>query len=114
LQSPRPVAAVAELGSLDLMTLSRDPTTLVCGGLYIFLALYAAGLWAFALFRTGMVFCRFFIVAAVFSASISVVTVAMYLDPYIGVRIVGREPFRQVLSQIHDGRFDRFLSRPPW
>ena len=28
--------------------------------------------------------------------------------------IVGREPFRQVLSQIHGGLFDDFLSRPPW
>jgi hypothetical protein len=71
------------------MTPSRDPTTLICGGLYILLALYAAGLWAFALFRTGMAFCYFFIVAAVFSAFISVVTVAMYLDPYIGVRLLG-------------------------
>ncbi len=27
--------------------------------------------------------------------------------------IISREPFRQLLSQIHDGRFDDFLSRPP-
>jgi len=26
--------------------------------------------------------------------------------------IISREPFRQLLSQIHDGRFDGFLSRP--
>jgi hypothetical protein len=25
-----------------------------------------------------------------------------------------REPFRQLLSQIQDGRFDDYLSRPPW
>jgi hypothetical protein len=24
------------------------------------------------------------------------------------------EPFRQLLSQIQDGRFDDYLSRPPW
>jgi hypothetical protein len=28
--------------------------------------------------------------------------------------IISREPFRQLLSQIHDGRFDGFLSRQPW
>jgi hypothetical protein len=27
--------------------------------------------------------------------------------------MISREPFRQLLSQIHDGRFDDFLSRPP-
>jgi len=28
--------------------------------------------------------------------------------------MISREPFRQLLSEIHDGRFDDFLSRPPW
>jgi hypothetical protein len=28
--------------------------------------------------------------------------------------MISREPFRQLLSQIQDGRFDDFLSRPPW
>jgi hypothetical protein len=28
--------------------------------------------------------------------------------------MISREPFRQLLSQIHDGRFDDYLSRPPW
>jgi hypothetical protein len=28
--------------------------------------------------------------------------------------MISREPFRQVLSQIQDGRFDDYLSRPPW
>jgi hypothetical protein len=28
--------------------------------------------------------------------------------------MISREAFRQLLSQIHDGRFDDFLSRPPW
>ena len=46
------------------MTPSHDPITLFCGGVYTLLALYAAGLWAFALFRTGMVFCYFYIIAA--------------------------------------------------
>jgi hypothetical protein len=27
---------------------------------------------------------------------------------------ISREPFRQLLSQIQDGRFDDYLSRPPW
>jgi hypothetical protein len=72
------------------MTPSRDPTTLICAGLYIFLALYAVGLWVFALFRTGMVFCYFYIVAALVGAFISIVSVAMYLDPYIWVRLLGK------------------------
>jgi hypothetical protein len=41
------------------MTPSRDPTTLIFAGLYIVLALYAVGLWVFALLRTGMVFLLF-------------------------------------------------------
>ena len=28
--------------------------------------------------------------------------------------MLSREPFRQLLSQIQDGRFDDYLSRPPW
>jgi hypothetical protein len=28
--------------------------------------------------------------------------------------MISREPFRQLLSEIHDGRFDDYLSRPPW
>jgi hypothetical protein len=28
--------------------------------------------------------------------------------------MISREPFRQLLSQIQDGRFDNYLSRPPW
>jgi hypothetical protein len=76
------------------MTPSRDPTTLICGALYIVIALYAAALWAFALFRTGMVFCYFFVIAALAGAFISVVTVVMYLDPYIGVRLFGSVGWR--------------------
>jgi len=65
------------------MTPSHDPLTLICGGVYILLALYIAGLWAFCLFRTGMVFCYFYIVAAFVGIFISIVSVAMHLDPYI-------------------------------
>ena len=28
--------------------------------------------------------------------------------------LISREPFRQLLSQIQDGQFDDYLSRPPW
>jgi hypothetical protein len=28
--------------------------------------------------------------------------------------MISREPFPQLLSQIQDGRFDDYLSRPPW
>jgi hypothetical protein len=28
--------------------------------------------------------------------------------------MISREPFRQLLSQVQDGRFDDHLSRPPW
>ena len=28
--------------------------------------------------------------------------------------MISREPFRQLLTQIQDGRFDDYLSRPPW
>jgi hypothetical protein len=28
--------------------------------------------------------------------------------------MISREPFRQLLSEVHDGRFDDYLSRPPW
>src|SRR6266576_3206512 len=28
--------------------------------------------------------------------------------------MISREPFRQLLSQIQDGQFDDYLSRPPW
>jgi hypothetical protein len=28
--------------------------------------------------------------------------------------MISREPFSQLLSQIQDGRFDDYLSRPPW
>jgi hypothetical protein len=28
--------------------------------------------------------------------------------------MISREPFRQLLSEIQDGRFDDYLSRPPW
>lgn len=28
--------------------------------------------------------------------------------------MISREPFRGLLSQIQDGRFDDYLSRPPW
>jgi hypothetical protein len=28
--------------------------------------------------------------------------------------MIRREPFRQLLSQVHDGRFDDYLSRPSW
>jgi hypothetical protein len=27
--------------------------------------------------------------------------------------MISKEPFRQLLSQIQDGRFDDYLSRPP-
>ena len=54
------------------------------------LTLYAVGLWVFALFRTRMVFCYFYIVAALVSLFISMVSVGMYLDPYIWVRLLGR------------------------
>jgi MFS family permease len=76
------------------MTPSHDPITLVCGGVYIVLALYIAGLWAFALLRTGMVFCYFYIVAALVGAFISVVSVAMYFDPHIWVRLLGKAGWR--------------------
>jgi hypothetical protein len=76
------------------MTPSRDPTTLICGALYIMIALYAVGLWAFALFRTRMAFCYFFILAALSGAFISVVTILMYLDPYIGLRLFGSSGWR--------------------
>jgi len=49
------------------MTPSRDPATLVCASIYMTLTLYAVGLWVFALFRTRMVFCYFYIVAALVS-----------------------------------------------
>jgi hypothetical protein len=76
------------------MTPSHDPLTLICGGVYILLVLYVAGVWAFCLFRTGMVFCYFYIVAAVVGIFISVVSVAMYLDPYIWVRLLGKSGWR--------------------
>jgi hypothetical protein len=76
------------------MTPSHDPLTLICGVVYILLALYVAGLWAFCLFRTGMVFCYFYIVAAVVGAFISVVSVAMHLDPYVWVRLLGKAGWR--------------------
>ena len=28
--------------------------------------------------------------------------------------MISREPFRRLLSEVHDGRFDDYLSRPPW
>jgi hypothetical protein len=28
--------------------------------------------------------------------------------------MISREPFRQLLSQVQEGRFDDYLSRPPW
>jgi hypothetical protein len=28
--------------------------------------------------------------------------------------MISREPFRRLLSEIHDGRFDDYLSRPSW
>jgi hypothetical protein len=28
--------------------------------------------------------------------------------------MISREPFRRLLSEIDDGRFDDYLSRPPW
>jgi hypothetical protein len=28
--------------------------------------------------------------------------------------MISREPFRRLLSEIQDGRFDDYLSRPPW
>jgi len=37
-----------------------------------------------------MVFCYFYIVAAVVSIFISVVSVAMHLDPYVWVRLLGK------------------------
>jgi hypothetical protein len=76
------------------MTPSHDPLTLMCGGVYILLTLYIAGLWAFCLFRTGMVFCYFYILAAVVGIFISVVSVAMHLDPYVWVRLLGKEGWR--------------------
>jgi hypothetical protein len=76
------------------MTLSRDPTTLICAGLYIMLALSAVGLWVFALLLTGMVLCYFYIVAALVGVFISIVSVAMHLDPYVWVRLLGRAGWR--------------------
>ena len=67
-----------------------DPTILICGAAYILLALFGAALWVFALLRTRMLFCYFYIAAAVVAAFISVITVSMYLDPYIGVRLLGK------------------------
>ena len=49
---------------------------------------------AFALFHTGMVFCYFYIVAAIVGAFISGVSVAMYLDPYVWVRLLGKAGWR--------------------
>jgi hypothetical protein len=28
--------------------------------------------------------------------------------------MISREPFRQLLSEVQDGRFDDYLSQPPW
>jgi hypothetical protein len=28
--------------------------------------------------------------------------------------MISREPFRQLISEVQDGRFDDYLSRPPW
>jgi hypothetical protein len=75
------------------MTPRNDPTTLICAALYIAFAFYAAGLWVFALFRTGMAFCYFFIASAVVGAILSVFAVAMYLDPYIWVRLLGKDGY---------------------
>jgi hypothetical protein len=72
------------LFSLDPMAPSHDPLTLICGGVYILLTLYIAGLWAFCLFRTGMVFCYFYILAAVVGIFISVVSVAMSRSVHLG------------------------------
>jgi hypothetical protein len=41
-----------------------------------------------------MVFCYFYIVAALVGAFISVVSVGMYLDPYIWVRLLGKSGWR--------------------
>jgi hypothetical protein len=76
------------------MTPRNDPTTLICAALYIAFAFYAAGLWMFALFRTKMTFCYFLIASAVVGAILSVFSVAMYLDPYIWVRLLGRTGYR--------------------
>ena len=76
------------------MTPSHDPITLICGVVYILLALYVAGLWAFCLFRTGLVFCYFYIAAAVVGTFISVISVAMHLDPYVWVRLLGKAGWR--------------------
>jgi hypothetical protein len=71
------------------MTPRNDPTTLICAALYVAFAFYAAGVWVFALLRTGMAFCYFFIASAVVGAILSVFAVAMYLDPYLWARIFG-------------------------
>lgn len=76
------------------MTSRIDPTTLVCGALYIAFAFYAAGLWVFALVRTRMAFCYFFIASAIVGAVLSVFAVVMYLDPYFWVRLFGRAGYR--------------------
>ena len=76
------------------MTPSHDPLTFMCGGVYILLTLYIAGLWAFCLFRTGIVFCYFYILAAVVGIFISVVSVTMHLDPHIWERLLGKAGWR--------------------
>jgi ABC-type multidrug transport system permease subunit len=76
------------------MTPTNDPTTLICAALYVTFAFYATGLWVFALFRTRMTFCYFFIASAIVGAILSVFAVAMYLDPYIWVRLLGRAGYR--------------------
>jgi len=76
------------------MAPSPDLTTLICGFVYVLLSLYAAGLWAFALFRTGLGFCYFFIIATLIGVFISVVALLLHLDPNIGVRIFGKFGWR--------------------
>jgi len=76
------------------MTPPPDPVTTICGIVHIAVALYAVALWSFALYRTGFLFCYFFVAAAVVSVIISISAIVLHLDPLIGVRLLGQPGWR--------------------
>jgi hypothetical protein len=76
------------------MTLSPDPVTIICGIAHILVALYALALWSFALYRTGFLFCYCFIAATVVSVFTSVITVVLYFNPFLCVRLLGQPGWR--------------------
>ena len=72
------------------MTASGSIVPLVCAVLFVILGIYVLALWIFALIRTRLSFCYIFVITGALHLIVSVINLALYIDPPIGIRLLGQ------------------------